>query len=213
MVSTLHLIRDPREAASLLDPARLTLLERLTEPDSASGLARQLNLPRQQVNYHLHELEKRGLVEFVAERRKGNCVERVVRATARQYMVSPEVLGRLGMPPAGRTRDRWSAASLVAAAARLIGELAQVGARAAQTGKRIAALTIETEIRFRSAEDRAAFAGELAESLARLAAKYHDAGAAGGRTFRCLAGAYPAAAKAGTAALEDQRTAAPARLE
>lgn len=214
MASAVHLVRDPRQAAALLDPARLALLEKLAEPDSASGLARQLNLPRQQVNYHLRELEKRELVEFVEERRKGNCIERMMRATARQYVVSPEALGRLGMPPppagTGHSPDRWSAAYLVAAGARMIAELALAGLRAARAGKRMATMTLETEIRFRSAEERATFAEELAESMARLAAKYHAEGAPGGRTFRCLTGVYPANTKP---AEQELLSAAPARLE
>lgn len=203
MPASLHVVRDPKQAVALLDPARLTLLERLGEPESASGLARQLNLPRQQVNYHLRELEKRQLVEFVEERRKGNCVERVVRATARQYVVSPEALGRLGVAPpenaGGPAADRFSAAALVSAAARLIRDLALVGLRAARAGKRIATFTMETEIRFRSAEERAEFAAELTASFARLAARYHDESAPGGRTFRCLAGVYPAITRAAAA--------------
>lgn len=217
MATAVHLVRDPQQAATLFDPARISLLEQLAEPDSASGLARRLNLPRQQVNYHLRELEKRELVEFVEERRKGNCVERVMRATARQYVVSPEALGRLGMPPAGRDKadDRWSAAYLVSAAARVISDLALAALRASRAGKRLATMTIETEIRFRSAEERAAFAGELAESVTRLVAKYHGEAAPGGRTFRCLVGVYPTAARSGTGNLseEDRPSAAPGRLE
>ena len=59
MPSAVNVVRDPAQAAALVDPARIALLELLSEPDSASGLARKLKLPRQQVNYHLRELEKR----------------------------------------------------------------------------------------------------------------------------------------------------------
>src|SRR5262250_3074362 len=58
----------------------MRILEQLAEPDSAAGVARRLKLPRQQISYHLRELEHAGLVELVEERRKGNCLERVVRA-------------------------------------------------------------------------------------------------------------------------------------
>ena len=75
------------------------LYQQLAEPDSASGVARRLGLPRQQVNYHLRELEKQGFLEFIEERRKGNCMERLVRATARTYLISPEALGHLGPTP------------------------------------------------------------------------------------------------------------------
>ena len=71
----------------------------LGEPGSAAGLGRKLGLPRQRVNYHLRELEKEGLLEVVEERKKGNCVERIVRATARSYLISSEALGTLGSRP------------------------------------------------------------------------------------------------------------------
>ena len=86
----LDVIRSPASAAAALDPQRQELLLHLREPDSASGLARRLDLPRQRINYHLRVLEEAGLVELVEERRKGNCMERVVRATARAFMISPE---------------------------------------------------------------------------------------------------------------------------
>jgi DNA-binding transcriptional ArsR family regulator len=190
----LHIVRDPGKAAALLQPSRLSVLEHLGEPDSASGVSRKLGLPRQQVNYHLRELEKDGFVEFVEERRKGNCTERLVRATARSYLISPEALGTLGAT-AEQRRDRFSAAYLVSAAARAIRDLAVLGVRAARAGKRLATLTMETEIRFRSAEERNAFAEDLAAAVARLASRYHDESAPGGRLFRLLVGCYPVITK------------------
>lgn len=190
MPATLQVIRDPRAAASALDPARLALLEKLEEPNSAAGLARQAGIPRQKLNYHLRQLEKDGLVEFVEERRKGNCLERIVRATARQYLISPEAMGKLGSSPSG-IRDRFSAAYLAGVAGRVIRELASVRARAQEQGRRISTLTVEGEVRFASADSRAAFAAELTESVIGLIAKYHDQSAPQGRTFRLIVGAYP----------------------
>jgi DNA-binding transcriptional ArsR family regulator len=109
------------EAAATLFSMRI--LEQLAEPDSAAGVARRLDLPRQQVSYHLRELEHAGLVELVEERRKGNCLERVVRAAARTYVISPEALGSLGATPEQR-RDRFSLGYLVQLAARAIRDLA-----------------------------------------------------------------------------------------
>lgn len=192
MPASVKVLRHADAATVLLQPVRLRMLERLKEPASAAGLARHLKLPRQKLNYHLRELERQGLVELVEERRKGNCVERMVRATARSYVISPEILGRLGSTPEER-RDRFSAAYLVSAAARLIRDLAGVKSRADTAGKRIATLTLEAEVRFESAADRNAFAEELATTVARLAAKYHRAGAPGGRSFRLLVGCHPAA--------------------
>jgi DNA-binding transcriptional ArsR family regulator len=186
----LEVVRRPAPAAALLDPARQQLLAQLKEPDSASGLARRLRLPRQRVNYHLRELERAGLVELVEERKRGNCLERLVRASARAFIISPEALGPLGPTPEIGA-DRLSSAYLMAAAGRTIGDLASLEARARKAGKRIATLTLETEIRFPSAESRAAFAEELTSAIARLTAKYHDERAPGGRRFRLLTAVHP----------------------
>ena len=56
-IPALDVVRRPEAAAALLDPVRQQLLSHLAEPDSATGLARRLQLPRQRVNYHLRALE------------------------------------------------------------------------------------------------------------------------------------------------------------
>ena len=200
----LSLITRPDQAAALMQPDRLRLLEALGEPDSAAGLARRFALPRQRLNYHLKELERVGLLEFVEERRKGNCVERMVRATARAYAISPEILGALG--PRERAADRLSATYLVAVASRAIKEVASLLTRASDAGKRVATLTLDTEIRFADATARAACADELTDAIASLAAKYHVADTPSGRTFRLVTAIYPRpldAASGETPARED----------
>jgi DNA-binding transcriptional ArsR family regulator len=188
-------VRDSARAAHLMDPMRAGLLARLGDPGSASTLARDLGLPRQRINYHLRELEKAGLVELVEERRKGNCVERLVKATARSYLISPEVLGALGRT-SDEQQDRFSASYLMAAAGRLLHDLSETAAKAAAAKKRVATLTLEADIRFASAEARTAFAEELAAAVAGLVARYHDEHTPGGRTSHLVVGAYPA--KSGT---------------
>ena len=183
-------IREAAQAATLLKPVRRLVLEHLATPDSAAGLARRLKIPRQRLNYHLRALEKEGLLECVEERRKGNCTERMLKATARAFVITQEALGVLGRPPEG-TPDQFSAAYLAAAAGRTIQEIAELEGRARTEGRRLATLTIETEIRFASTASRAAFAEDLADALARLAAKYHDEGAPAGRRFRMLACVHP----------------------
>jgi DNA-binding transcriptional ArsR family regulator len=178
------------DAAVLLRPLRARILEMLAEPQSAATVARRLSVARQKVGYHLKELEKQGLVELVEERRSGNCVERIVRVTSRAYLVSAEALGSLAQGALEAT-DRFSAAYVVAIASRAISELANMRRAADEAGKRLATLTLETEIRFASAAERAAFAEELAREIARLTAKYHDASAPRGRTHRIVSFAYP----------------------
>jgi DNA-binding IclR family transcriptional regulator len=186
MPATLQIVQSPEKAGVLLQSGRLRLLEQLTEPASAAGLARRLGVPRQKLNYHLRELEREGFLELVEQRRKGNCMERMVRAVAREFLIALQT-------GADRvTADRFSAAYLASTAARVIRELASLCTRARRAGKRVATLTLETEIRFASAESRAAFAEEMTASIAGLAAKYHNERAEGGRRFRLLSAVYPA---------------------
>jgi DNA-binding transcriptional ArsR family regulator len=63
--------------------------------------------------------------------------------------------------------------------------------RADQAGKRLPTLALDTEIRFRSAAERAAFTSDLADAVAVLVSRYHDAGAPGGRSHRLVVVAHP----------------------
>jgi DNA-binding transcriptional ArsR family regulator len=189
---TLEVIASPGRAAALLDPLRMRLVEGLREPDSAAGLARRLRLPRQRVNYHLRELEKQRLVELVGRKRRGNCTARILRATARAYVISPAALGGVAADAAS-VKDRFSAAYLLAVTAGTLRDVAELDERAQKAGKRLATLTLETEVRFASAEARAAFADELAGAVARLVSQYHDAQAPAGRAFRFVVAGHPAA--------------------
>jgi len=188
--AALEVIRGAETAALLLQPTRRLVLENLGQPRSAAGLARLLGLPRQKLNYHLRELEREGLAECVEERRKGNCTERLLRATARAFVISPEALGALGPGP-DEGGDRLSAAYLMAAASRAVRDVATAEARGREAGKRVATFTLEGEVRFASAAARAAFAEELAAAVATLVGRYHDAHAPGGRRFRLLAVVHP----------------------
>jgi DNA-binding transcriptional ArsR family regulator len=190
VLPALEIVESPEAAAPLLHPERRRILEMLAEPDSASGLARRLHVSRQVVNYHLRELERTGLVTLAEERRKGNCIERLVRRTASAYVIGPSALGTLGADPEA-VADKLSAAYLTAVSARTIRELSRLGRAAQAAGKTLATLTLDTEIRFRNARERSEFTEELAACMAALVRRYHDASAPGGRRFRVLAGAYP----------------------
>jgi DNA-binding transcriptional ArsR family regulator len=177
-------------AKALLRPLRARVLEELASPASAAAVARRLSVARQKVAYHLKELEKDGLVEVVEERKVGNCVERIVKATARADLVSAEALGALAGGAEG-VQDRFSAAYLVAIAAQSAREVAMLRREADEANKKLATLTLQTEIRFAGAKERAAFAEELTKAIAALAAKYHDESAPRGRTYRVAALAHP----------------------
>lgn len=184
-------IADAAAAEASLDPIRARLLAELAEPGSASTLAARTGLTRQKANYHLRRLEHHGLVELVEERRKGNCTERVLQATAASYVISPAALPAVAPDPS-RAPDERSARWLLAVAGRLVRELGELITQAGAAGQPLATLGIDSEVRFASARDRAAFAAELADSLNGLVAKYHDEGARGGRRHRLLVALHPA---------------------
>ena len=185
-----EVIDDPAAAMAALDPIRARLLGELTEPGSAASLAPRVGLPRQKVNYHLRTLEAHGLVHSVEERRWGGLTERRYVATAASYVVSPAALGHAANDPT-RASDRLSARYLVAVAARIVGEVGRLVRRAEETGKRLPTLALDTEIRFRSAKERAAFTEDLTVAITALVARYHDASAPQGRLHRLVVGAHP----------------------
>src|SRR6266511_6323295 len=140
-------IDDPTAAEVSLDPVRARLLAALAEPGSASTLAGQVGLSRQKVNYHLRALERHGLVELVEERRKGNCIERLMRATAASYVISPTALAAVAPDPA-RAPDRLSARWLLAVASRLVRDTGEFITGAAKARKPLATFAIDGEVRF-----------------------------------------------------------------
>jgi DNA-binding transcriptional ArsR family regulator len=186
----LEVIDDPAAAAVALDPLRARLLAGLAEPASASTLAERAGLPRQKVNYHLRILEEHGLVTEIGQRRWGGLTERLLHATAAAYLVSPSALGEASGDP-DRIADRLSARYLIALAARVVREVPGLARRADRVGKRLPILALDTEIRFRSAAERAAFTSDLADAVTTLVSRYHDAGAPDGRAHRLVVVAHP----------------------
>jgi DNA-binding transcriptional ArsR family regulator len=183
-------IEDAAAAEVCLDPIRARLLAELAEPGSASTLAARVGLSRQKANYHLRALERHGLLTLVEERRKGNCTERVLQATAAAYVISPSALADLAPDPSHEP-DQRSARWLLALAGRLVREVGALIAGAGAAGRPLATLGIDSEVRFASARDRAAFASELSCAVNGLVAKYHDERAPGGRPHRFVVALHP----------------------
>ena len=193
-VLDIQVIEDPAAATVALEPMRSRLLSELAAPASAATLAARVGLARQKVNYHLNALEAHGLVRLAQERTWGGLTERLLVATAASYVVSPGALGPVAADPS-RAIDRLSASYLIALGARVVHEVGDLVRRAKDTGKRLATLTVDTEVRFRSATDRAAFSNELTEAITKLVSKYHDESAPGGRAHRLVVVAHPLSQK------------------
>ena len=167
----IQVIEDPATAAVAMEPTRSRILSELADPASAATLATRVGLTRQKVNYHLRALEEHGLVRLADERKWGGLTERRMVATAASYVVSPNALGPVAVDP-----NR---------------EVADLVRRADIAGKRLATLSVDTEVRFRSPTERAAFSHELTEAITKLVSKYHDESASGGRAHRLVIVAHP----------------------
>ena len=163
--------RHVSHTAAALSPFRLGLLKRLQQPESASGLARRLGLPRQQLNYHLRELERAGFIEMSEGRQRRGCIERIMRLTSRvsfpraDEAATPEVR-------ADQEGHGFASAYLIAAASAVASEVAELRARADVEGKRLVTTTLQSEIRFPTPDDYRAFVEGLTAAVARLVARH-----------------------------------------
>lgn len=194
--SGLSVVRDANQAAALLyHPLRLRILAALLEPDSATGVARRMNLPRQTVNYHVQELARARLLARAGRRRRRHLYEQRYVATARGYLLSPELLGELAADPA-QVADSLSARYLLGLASKVQAELSRSAELAAAAGKRLATLSINTEVRFVSPEQRAAFTEELQRAILEITARHSspfakpDGLPGEGRPYRLVVGCY-----------------------
>lgn len=183
-------IENPRAAEVSLHPVRSRMLAELVEGGTATGVAEALGLTRQKANYHLRALEANGLVELVEERRKRNTTERVMRATASSYVISPAALSTVAPDP-DRAPDQLSARWLLALAGRMVQELGVLIGRSREAKRPLASFGMDAEIAFASANDRAAFAAELSGHVERLIAGYHSGEAPGARKHRLILALHP----------------------
>ena len=169
--------------AAALSPIRRRMIELLVDPQSASSLARALDLPRQKVNYHLRELERHGLVGLVEERRRRGLVERFYQVSGGLLLVDPQLLA----PEAPPTIDEHAAERLATTAARAVHDVGALMREAAAAGERLATFTVESEMTFATPGDLRAFVAELTH----LVAKYDRPNASGGRRHRLIAMSHP----------------------
>lgn len=195
----LALVDQPAALRAALTPVRRQLLERLREPASAVEVAGELGLPRQRVNYHLRTLEAAGFLELVEERPRRGCLERVLRTSAKAFIVDPRVIaperpaaGEAEARRAAARQDRFAAETLVDAASSVVRDVSRMQARASAAGTRLLTCAIETEVRLASPADFTKLSALLATLVARAAA---DVGVAeGGRRYCVVVGAHPVAA-------------------
>ncbi len=190
MTTAVHVIDKGGAATAALHPLRLEILSELAEPESAAGLARRIGMPRQRVNYHIRQLEVQGLVKPVGERRVRNCMERLVQAVGRFYVISPAALGELAADPE-QIEDKGSAGYLMAVASQMIQDIAGLRDGSDHPDENAPTLTLQADLHFKSQKAQNAFTAELTEEMARLVAKYQVTRQSKGPLLRLLASTYP----------------------
>lgn len=195
--SAVSLLRQPTQAAALLHhPIRVRILEALSQPDSATGIARRMQLPRQTVNYHVRQLARARLLARSGRRKRRRMYEQCYVATAQGYIFSPELLGKVAADPT-QVADHFSAAYLLGLASKIQTELGRALELSDKAGKWLATLSINTELRFTSPEQRAAFTEELNRAIVSVVGRHSspyvnaDGAPASGRPFRLVLGCYP----------------------
>jgi hypothetical protein len=196
-VSDVETITDGSRAAVLVQhPLRPRILSLAREPASATQIAATLGEARQKINYHVRQLHRAGLLKPAGRRKRRNMVEQRFVATARSYVLAPQLVGPLAAD-AARVADAVSAAYLVALASQAQAELTSAIEAASAQGKRIATLSMSSELRFESAEQREAFARALRTALTDVIAEHSspatnsDGSPGAGRPFRLVVGCYP----------------------
>ncbi|MGH9368942.1 MAG: helix-turn-helix domain-containing protein [Thermoanaerobaculia bacterium] len=192
----LECVAEEKRAEALLLPLRARILELAREPASATEIARKLRLPRQRVNYHVRRLADRGLLRRAGRLRKRNMVEQRYVAAARSFLLVPEVLGPVEADWRA-IEDTGSAAYLLALTARVQSDVARAWKQAQAQGTRLSTLSLKSQFRFESPEQRAEFARALRQAVVDVIARHTSVdelsgGApAPGRPHRLVLGCYP----------------------
>jgi DNA-binding transcriptional ArsR family regulator len=184
------LLDDLDQALLALAPLRRRILALLVEPDSAAGLARRMELPRQKLGHHLRALEAAGLVRLAGERRKRGFTERLFVA-AREYVLDPALLQAPVDPHAVTVQDKHAADHLISTASAMVRDLARMRELASAEGVRLLTLTVEADLTFARPADFDEFCTKLSAAVARLARRYR---APRGRRYRLTAAVHPAVA-------------------
>lgn len=179
------LVDDPDRLLAGLSPVRRRVLDALAEPAAATALAERLGLSRQQVGYHLKVLERAGLVELVELRQRRGFTERVLRRSAQEFVVDPDLLPRGRV----RERDRHAADHLVGTASGVVRDVTRMQAAAQARGQRLLTFTLETEVALERPSDVHAYTDALAEAVAEVTRRFHSPG---GRRHRVVVGGHPA---------------------
>jgi DNA-binding transcriptional ArsR family regulator len=192
----IHCITDRALAADILHPLRLEILRLAREPVSASELSPRLGLSRQRVNYHVRLLARGGFLRRAGRRRRRNMIEQRYVASARAFLLSPELLGAVGADWR-RVEDTASAAYLLALGCQMQSDVIRVWREVEMSSKPVATLSLKSQFRFESVEQKERFTRALQEAVVRVVTEHTspnlrpDGSPGAGRPYRLVLGCYP----------------------
>jgi DNA-binding transcriptional ArsR family regulator len=198
MLPDLECIADEKRGEALLHPLRLRILAMARTPASATEIAARLRLPRQRVNYHVRRLADRGLLRRAGRQRKRNMFEQRYVAAARSFLLVPALLGPLEADWRS-FEDTASAAYLLALTSRMQSDLARLWRAAQEDGTRPTTLSLKSQFRFASPQQRADFARALRQAVVDVVARHTSVDevsggrSASGPAYRMVLGCYPLA--------------------
>lgn len=177
-------ITQVEQAAVLLKPLRLELMQLLDEPRTCTELAEALKLTPQKVYYHVKMLQKAGLVALVKERRVRGVMEGLYQAKAGSYWLSGELTTALG--GAAQARSHLSLKQLVELARTMEAEAATLA-----TETQLQVLTLNAAVDLADPRRRREFLRDVQRAVQELAERY---GAQGdvkrGESYRLLLACY-----------------------
>jgi hypothetical protein len=188
------LVAEAPRAGLLLKPLRQKILAAAHEPQSAAAIAARLGEPRQKVNYHVRELARAGFLRRAGRRRRRGLTEQKYIVTARAFLLGPGVLGPMSADTAS-AGDKMSAAYLLMLGAQMQREAGRAWRDAHAAGKHLPVLSIDAELQFTSAEQRASFASALTQAVTKMVAEHGAPARASrpgaARPYRLVIGCYP----------------------
>lgn len=85
-------INDLETMKLLTHPARLAIIEALSEPRSVKEIAEVLEVPRTRLYHHIKLLEERGILRVASTRKKGALEEKLFDTTAHSFSPGAELL-------------------------------------------------------------------------------------------------------------------------
>jgi hypothetical protein len=181
------------QAATLLQPFRIDLLQQMVEPRTCPELGAHFDMTAQKIYYHIKALEKAGLVERVSENRVRGVVEGVYQAKARSYWLAPKLVGLIGGTQP--TQDQTSLRFLLSLAEEMYEDIGHLGQKS-EVGQDVPSLGLSAQIYLPDSGRRADFLNDVQTVFQSLARKYgipaDDMGDdLVGKAFRLILACYP----------------------